>query len=244
MAQDKATQGITELNALEQRIARDEEVRSSAGAAIEDARWHQAQIVVEMLDAGATQKQIAAGWTNARTGKPYAHQHVSFCKLVWQRWGSSELERPDWTTAYYTVQQGSDEIVPPDDRRQQWSDAHEARTPKSQASAEKFVENLQDAPPEVIDTIARGAREVSENRYLSPKERNRRRKEADAYADEVGQPVRDEFSKLAVILHLEQALDELRDMNSIGGNVRTQIMGLLAVIEQEAEIKAAMERVR
>ena len=33
---------------------------------------------MNMLNSGMTQEEVAAGWINRETGKPYAHQHVSF----------------------------------------------------------------------------------------------------------------------------------------------------------------------
>jgi hypothetical protein len=240
LAQAKGTQRqFNKLNTLESVIVNAEE-------SAEDARWQQASIVVELLDGGMTQRQVAADWINGRTGKPYAQNHVKDVARVWRRFGEqfTVQERPDWTTAYYTVQQRSEEIIDPDDRRQQWSDAHEARAPKTERTAERLVQNLLSESPQIVDTVYQGLREGRENRYVEPQERERRRKEGEAYADRVGQPVRDTFSKLAVVLHLEQARDELRDMGSITGAAYEEILALLKDIEQEAEIKRAMAQVR
>jgi hypothetical protein len=235
-----------ELNALEQRIARDEDVVASAQGAVEDARWHQAEIVVEMLDGGATQREVAAGWINSRTGKPYAQNHVKDVAKVWRRFGSEHFtvqDRPDWTTAYYTVGQGSDEVIAPEQRRQEWSDAHESRAPKTKATAEKFVENLQDAPPEVVETIVQGAREVVENRYRTPKERDRVDKEADAWAKKHVEPIIDQMSKNAIDLLFEQLLEEIRDVSEITAEERERYLARLDEIQTEVEVKYAMRSV-
>lgn len=117
-----------------------------------------------------------------------------------------------------------------------------------------LVKAVLEGPSDTVDTIYRGLAEgrtglrtgehTGQDPYADPTEAERRRKEADAYADRVGQPVRDMFSKLAVILNLEQARDELKDMSSITGAAYEEILALLRGIEQEAEIKRAMAEVR
>ena len=61
---------LREINALEDRIVRAED---DADAML----WEQAQHVVAQLDAGLTQRQLAAQWINARTGEPYSVAHVN-----------------------------------------------------------------------------------------------------------------------------------------------------------------------
>ena len=136
------------LNTLESVIVRGED-------SVEDARWSQAKEVVRLLDAGHSQRSVAAEWVNGRTDKPYARQHVIFCERVWRRWGVSELtDRPDWTTAYYTVQQGSDDVIPPEQRKQEWSEAHEVRPPSTVARAGKLAANLLKGDPQVGARLA------------------------------------------------------------------------------------------
>lgn len=227
------------LNTLESAIVNAEE-------SAEDARWQQASIVVQMLDAGQTQKQVAAGWHNGRTGKPYAVSHVNAVKQVWQRWGVqfTERDRPDWTTAYYTIQQGADEVIEPEQRRSEWSRAHEARAPRSEETAERLVQNILKEAPGVVETVYRGLHEGREGRYVEPVGRQRQNKEADAFASDVGAPVVDALSKLNVVLHLEQAIEELRDMSMIDRRAYDQIGRLLEDLRQEAEVKYAMAEVQ
>lgn len=136
-----------------------ESVVVSAEDSAEDARWQQAEEVVRLLGTHST-REIAAKWTNGRTGKPYNQSHVMFVKQVWERWGdyfnNHDPKCPDWTSAYYTVQQSSDELISPDVRKQKWSDDHEARAPKTERTAERLVDNLLKAPPEVRTTVFRG----------------------------------------------------------------------------------------
>lgn len=238
MAQPQTTQRqYNKLNTLESAIVNAED-------SAEDARWQQASIVVALLEGGATQRQIAAEWYRGRDGKPYAQTHVNFVARVWRRFGDYGSNRPDWTTAYYTVQQRSEEIIEPERRKQEWSDAHEARVPKSERTAERFVENLRNAPPKVIETIAQGAREVAEDRYVEPVERERRRKEAETFARGVTEPIVDAFSRSNVLLHLEQALEDLQELGSIDSATHDRGLMLLDQLRTEFEVKRAMEGVR
>lgn len=242
MAQDKATQQAFEkLNVLESAIVNAED-------SAEDARWHQAEIVKKLIDDGATLREIAGKWTNARTGKPYTHKHVDFAKQVWERWGvyftTQDAECPDWTTAYYTAQQRSDEIVEPDQRRQEWTQAHEARAPRSEEAAEKLVQNLLKESPDVVDTVYQGLREGREDRYIEPKERERREKEADTFARDKGAPIMNAFSTSSAVLLLEQALEELKDATAIDGASHDRIVLLIDEIRTEAEVKHAMQEIR
>jgi hypothetical protein len=142
------------LNVLESVIVRGED-------SVEDARWGQAREVVRLLDAGHKGKDIAADWINGRTDEPYLPPHVTYCKQIWKRWGglfsNNPAECPDWTTAYYTVQTHRAEIVPEDQRRQEWSEAHEARAPSNVDTAQRFVDNaLAKSSPKVRAAIASG----------------------------------------------------------------------------------------
>ncbi len=60
---------IREINALEGRIVHAE---NDADAML----WEQAGQVVAQLEAGRSQRQLAAQWINLRTGEPYSKTHV------------------------------------------------------------------------------------------------------------------------------------------------------------------------
>jgi ParB family chromosome partitioning protein len=66
-----------EINALEQRIVTSED---EADALL----WEQAAQVVAQLDAGASQRKLAATWINARTGEPYSVAHVNYTAKVYR----------------------------------------------------------------------------------------------------------------------------------------------------------------
>jgi hypothetical protein len=119
----------------------------------------------------------------------------------------------------------------------------EARAPKNTRTAERFVQNLQDAPPEVVEAIAQGAREVSESRYRPPKERDRVEKEADAWSKKRVEPIVNEMSKNAIDLLFEQLLEELQDVTEISGEERDRYLARVDEIRTEVEVKYAMKGV-
>jgi hypothetical protein len=95
-----AVEATAKLNRLEQEIA-------AAEGSADDARWAQAEEVVRLLDGGMTQRAVAAGWINARTGNPYTHKHVGFCKDAWKQSGYPGTQaRPAWNTAYQKAKRG------------------------------------------------------------------------------------------------------------------------------------------
>jgi hypothetical protein len=136
------------LNVLELKKVQGED-------AAEDARWEQAKEVCSQLDAGRTQREIAADWINLRTRKPYSHQHVSCCQRIWKRFGKVPCQdRPRWSDALATVMRGSDETV---DTGKEWGDRMEARPPTSVESANRLARNLTTkAPPEVREAFTQG----------------------------------------------------------------------------------------
>lgn len=60
---------LREINALEMRIVKAED---DADAML----WEQAHQVAEQIDAGLSQRKLAAQWINARTGEAYSKTHV------------------------------------------------------------------------------------------------------------------------------------------------------------------------
>lgn len=137
------------LNVLESVIVRGED-------SVEDARWGQAKEVARLIEVGHTQQEIAAGWINGRTDRPYGQDHVSVYVRVWHRYGLSH-SRPSWTDAAATVKSGSDELVTTTEVQRQ---VHESRIPTSPETAERFVKNLAKAPDSVLEAIQEGATET------------------------------------------------------------------------------------
>lgn len=128
---------MNKLNALERAIAKAED-------SAEDARWMQAKEVCRRLDAGETEREIAASWTNLRTGKPYDRAHVHRFASAWREFAEvPQQDRPPWTIAY-------------DGRSSTRTDRAEAKAPETVAIARKLVKNIvEKAPPEVRRTITK-----------------------------------------------------------------------------------------
>lgn len=226
----------TKLNKLEAAIVRGED-------SAEDARWAQAREVVRLLDAeGMTQRDVAVSWINLRRGKPYTQTHVKIVAQVGRRFEKLAVQdRPRWTDAYETVQQGSDEIVAPFDRQ---SRQREAQAPTTTESAEKLVQNLiKKAPESVKNTIRRGLIEDTQGKYVPPVERKARR----AAADDAVQPLKDAviggFGKIEAVSLLEQYTEVLREMIEERVLDRERMEAIDAAFElarQETEVARAM----
>jgi phage N-6-adenine-methyltransferase len=83
---------IREINALEGRIVATEDDA-------DDLLWEQASQVVAQLDAGVSQRQLAAQWINVRTGEPYSVAHVNYTAKV-HRVKFTEQPRPRFRDCY------------------------------------------------------------------------------------------------------------------------------------------------
>lgn len=86
---------LVAINQLEREIF-------SAEHGSEKRRWHQAELVFTLVKA-TTLSQVAAGWTNAETGRFYSVAHVSFVCKVWRAYGAS-TQRPKFAKAYREAQ--------------------------------------------------------------------------------------------------------------------------------------------
>ncbi len=88
----------SEINVLEGRIVK-------RGAEVDDLRWQQAERVVRMLDAGMSQRAVAAKWINLKTDKPYSHAHVGFVVAAFRGKSTSHgMTRPSFEAAYRQAQ--------------------------------------------------------------------------------------------------------------------------------------------
>ena len=86
---------IREINALELRIVTFED---DADAML----WDQARQVVEQLDAGLSQRALAAQWINVRTGEPYSLRHVQVVRQAIVDYFNSQ-PRPRFRDAYNAI---------------------------------------------------------------------------------------------------------------------------------------------
>jgi phage N-6-adenine-methyltransferase len=90
-----ADYAIREINALEGRIVAAEDDADSL-------LWEQAGQVVAQLDAGLSQRQLAAQWINVRTGEPHSVSHVNYTAKIY-RVQFTEQPRPRFRDAYNTL---------------------------------------------------------------------------------------------------------------------------------------------
>lgn len=68
----------------------------------DDDRWRQALIVTELSRSGLSQRAIARGWINPKTGRPYTHRHVQIVLKIVADY--SELRpRPIFREVYYKI---------------------------------------------------------------------------------------------------------------------------------------------
>ena len=84
--------------------------------------WEQARQVVAQLDAGLSQRELAAQWINARTGEPYSQMHVQYVATVY-RVKFTFHPRPRFRDAY-------NEIANPSNRLAHYSGDYEWYTPR------------------------------------------------------------------------------------------------------------------
>jgi len=129
---------MREINALEERI---DHAETDADAML----WDQAQRVVEQLNKGLKQWQIAEQWISARTGQPYSQMHVSRVQEVFQT-HAFEIPRPRFREAFMKIAHKStnhtDEIDEPDDEEPSSLDVHH-----SSESVEHYT------PPEILEAV-------------------------------------------------------------------------------------------
>lgn len=85
---------IREINALEVRIA-------TAEDEADEMLWEQAGQVVAQLEAGLSQRKLAAQWINTRTGAPYSVAHINYVKQVAVKF--TEQPRPRFRDAYNAI---------------------------------------------------------------------------------------------------------------------------------------------
>jgi phage N-6-adenine-methyltransferase len=86
---------MREINALEGRIVETEDDADSM-------LWEQAGQVVAQLEAGLSQRKVAAQWGNIRTGEPYSVAHVHYTAKVY-RVQFTEHPRPRFRDCYNAI---------------------------------------------------------------------------------------------------------------------------------------------
>lgn len=130
---------MNKLSRLDREIVRDEDDADAK-------RWEQAQEVVRRLDAGESERDVAASWVNARTGQPYSLRHIQVVAAMWRKHGDSvPSQRPAWSPTY----DGMHDKGTRGERAQ-------AQAPTTVAAAEKLVANLLKGDVEVQQVILDG----------------------------------------------------------------------------------------
>lgn len=196
-----------ELNRLERRAA---QLEGDASA----TRWAQADEIVRLLGGGATQREVAAGWINALTGKPHAPATVNLYAKAARLFANSET-RPRFIDAQYQV----DPSAAP------------------AAVAERDLRQLPDSEQGLLDTIARAARKVSDKFDRAPTEI------AGVVYDELGdrspRPVvqietRAETPAQADVRHVDVAISEIKQVSEAPGQ---RARNRLEVLQLELDIR-------
>lgn len=125
------------LNALEKRAFNAEESAS-------EVRWQVADEIVRLIGTGLTQGEVAEGWINLKTGRPYASQTVSkYARIVAAAPAGSS--RGDFLEAFYIASPGSDT-------------AGMARLPKNEAG---LADHIQRASQKLYDEYDRAPSEIA-----------------------------------------------------------------------------------
>jgi hypothetical protein len=121
---------------------------AQALSAAEAGRWEQAEEVWRKLKLGGgimTQQEVAAGWVNRKTGKPYSQAHVNHVAQVWDRFGQKykPAYKVSFEEAYRRVQVTPNPAKPPrKPRTPKPKDAHQsraARAPKGELPSDPQV---------------------------------------------------------------------------------------------------------
>lgn len=138
---------IREINVLEGRIV---ETEDGADALL----WKQAGQVVAQLEAGLSQRQLAAQWINVRTEKPHSQMHVSFTARVYSEKFTFQ-PRPRFRDAYNGIANASKPHISQNSGNNEWY------TPVAFVEAARSVLGAIDLDPassEQANTVVKAAR--------------------------------------------------------------------------------------
>jgi hypothetical protein len=197
----------------------------AAEESADEVRWRQAEEVARRLAEGETQRAVAADWLNAKTGKSVAQDHVRRYAQLWRDYERSQ-DRPSFAPAYAGT-------VPSRTEQSQ------AQVPTTPETARKFVENLHKAPPEVVDILRTALPEVEPGplRAEAGPRKLREEKEAEAAATQSVGPLRRVLGGMALVLALEVARDEARELADLTPEIAAQAEAVLEEIRVEIEVK-------
>ena len=103
---------LREINSLERRIVASEDDA-------DEALWEQARQVVAQLEAGLSQRALAALWISVRTGEAYSVMHVNYVKQVWLV-KSTLQPRPRFRDAYNEIANASKPYISQATGQNEW----------------------------------------------------------------------------------------------------------------------------
>jgi hypothetical protein len=138
---------MREINALESRIV----VREDEADAL---LWEQAAEVVRQLDAGMSQRDLAAQWINVRTGEPYSQMHVSYTRTVVEKL-AFQIPRPRFRDAYNEIAHAARRKTPDPPLPFHWMNAADDLFRLSMKHAASW-------PPDARPTLPRLLRQVAD----------------------------------------------------------------------------------
>jgi hypothetical protein len=151
---------IREINALEGQIVASED---DANAKL----WDQARTVVAQLEAGLSQRALAAQWINGRTGEPYSQSHVRNTVAVVSEYLTTQ-HRPRFREAYNAVSNAKTTVTKREPEPFHWINAVGDLVETVETMVHAWPEQVRPLAPKALRDLAEsleqelgGSRDVS-----------------------------------------------------------------------------------
>lgn len=195
-------QALQKVETLSRKIATGE-------TSLEQWKWQRAEAMAQAADAGATQREIA------RRAGGIDQAEVSRHVRVWRDAGTAS-PRPDWKTAFDNAT-GFDR-----DAAQERTDRARTKRILATAPLEQVEQIIAGLPKERQQAVAAAAgheylkarQEYAETEHALTPGQQRERDEAQEQITRATRKATADFTTLGIIGHLEQATDELRELNA------------------------------
>lgn len=137
---------IREINLLEKRIVK-------ADDDADTMLWEQARQVVEQLEAGITDRELAKEWINGRTGKPYSRGHVYFTRMTFGQL-AGQIPRPRFRDAYQAIAHAKPPKKPPEPEPFHWMTAVGDLVETVEQMIQAWPESVRDRAPRALRNLA------------------------------------------------------------------------------------------